>query len=411
MAGLCLALLLVLAGGVFLNDRLGDDQSTDTPSDRPEPTASTSSRSDLATDLLSSLEDAVSAGDARAAEKLADPADLDARQKLADLVANSVALKVADFSLRFVDEDATASAGLPEGQWAAAVETTWRFDGFDTDAARTEVTFTFTQADDRLTLVDIGGGDRPSPLWMDTLLRVARTATTLVLVDGTQETLTRYARLAEAAVPVVRRVLPQWRTGLVVEVPGSAMVLDTTLGVTPGEYSAIAAVTTAVDGSISDTSPIHVFVNPHVYGKLRDQGGQVVMSHEATHVATDAVRSSTPLWLLEGFADYVALRDIDLPLSVTAGQIADQVRKDGAPAQLPGRAEFDTQTSHLGATYEGAWIACRLLARIGGEDALVELYRRASRGEALDASLQQVFGFGEKGLTSRWRTELETIAG
>ena len=37
------------------------------------------------------------------------------------------------------------------------------------------------------------------------------------------------------------------------------------------------------------------------------------MSHEAVHVATEAARSTMPLWLLEGFADYVALRDVDLP--------------------------------------------------------------------------------------------------
>ena len=31
------------------------------------------------------------------------------------------------------------------------------------------------------------------------------------------------------------------------------------------------------------------------------------MSHEATHVATDATFASMPTWLLEGFADFVAL--------------------------------------------------------------------------------------------------------
>ena len=39
-----------------------------------------------------------------------------------------------------------------------------------------------------------------------------------------------------------------------------------------------------------------------------------------------------PLWLLEGFADYVALRDVDLPIATTAGQIIEQVRRDGPPA-------------------------------------------------------------------------------
>jgi hypothetical protein len=169
-------------------------------------------------------------------------------------------------------------------------------------------------------------------------------------------------------------------------------------------------VTTTVDGSIASTAPVHVFVNPDVFGSLKAQGAQVVMSHEAAHVATDAVRSRTPLWLLEGFADYVALRDVDLPLSVTAGQIIRQVRKGGAPAQLPAGPEFDTQTSHLGAAYEAAWLACRLLAESGGEANLVGLYRRASRGETVDAALRDLYGFGEKEFTRRWRSELVALA-
>ena len=87
---------------------------------------------------------------------------------------------------------------------------------------------------------------------------------------------------------------------------------------------------------------MHVFVNPDVFGRLRTAGAQVVMSHEAVHVATDAARSTVPLWLLEGFADYVALRDVDLPISTTAGQIIRQVRRDGVPEALPGPVEFDT---------------------------------------------------------------------
>jgi hypothetical protein len=155
---------------------------------------------------------------------------------------------------------------------------------------------------------------------------------------------------------------------------------------------------------------VHVFVNPTVFDALKPDGAQVVMSHEATHVATDAVRARTPLWLLEGFADYVALRDVDLPLAVTAGQIIAQVRKDGPPDALPGPAEFDTRTTHLGAAYEAAWLAARLLAATGGESALVRLYRRASQGESVDTVLRELFGFSEKEFTRRWRTELETIA-
>ena len=73
------------------------------------------------------------------------------------------------------------------------------------------------------------------------------------------------------------------------------------------------------------------------------------MSHEATHVATGAALSTMPTWLLEGFADYVALAHVDLPVSVTASQILGQVRKHGS-ARAPARegASSTRRTSSSG---------------------------------------------------------------
>jgi hypothetical protein len=401
VAGLSLCLVVALVVVWLVADR-GEQP--------PDPPLATSVRQDLATDTLDDLEAAVRERDPAATEKLARPTDDAAREALRAVVANAEDLRVADFSLRYVDEDLEVTSRLDDGYWAAAVDTTWRFDGFDAAPGNAEVTFRFGMDGDRAVFVSAGGGDRVSPLWLAGRLQVRRTPTTLVAVDGSPQALDRYARLAARAVPVVRRVLPDWRDGLVVEVPATAEAVDDALGADPGTYSSIAAVTTTTDGSLAGSAPVHVFVNPKLFGDLRDVGAQVVMSHEATHVATDAPRSSTPLWLLEGFADYVALRDVDLPLSVTAGQITRQVREDGAPRELPTQAEFDTRTEHLGAAYEAAWLACRVLAEIGGERQLVTLYQRTSQGGDLGATLRDVYGFSVAELTRQWRAELEDIA-
>ena len=382
----------------------------DSDEEPPTPPLAPSARQDLATDVLSDLEDAVAARDVAAAEKLAAPGDDDARETLAGIVANAEDLEVAEFSVRYVDEDAALRSGLGEEEWAAAVDTTWQFSGFDAEPARAEVTFRFGRDGDRAVFLSTGGGQRTSPLWLAGRVAVRRTADTLVLVDGGQQLLDRYSTLARRAVPVVRRVLPDWPGKLVVEVPGTAEAVDEALAAEPGEYAAIAAVTSSVDGSLAPTSPVHVFVNPKVFGTLKDVGAQVVMSHEAAHVATGAPIRTPTLWLLEGFADYVALRDVDLPLSVTAGQVVRQVRAEGPPAELPGQGEFDTRTTHLGAAYEAAWLACRLLAEIGGEENLVEFYRRTTQGEELGATLRDVFDLSVAELTERWRTELRSIA-
>ena len=211
--------------------------------------------------------------------------------------------------------------------------------------------------------------------------------------------------------PAVRAVLPAWPGGLVVEVPDSASGLDAMLAAEPGSYANIAAVSATVDGTLTPTSPAHVFVNPDLYRDLGPVGEQVVMTHEATHIATGApTTSGMPLWLLEGFADYVALRDTDLPISRTAGQVIAQVQADGVPASLPGPAEFDATATHLGASYEAAWLACLVLVDLAGEDALVRVYDDVRGGRGIGAALRSSAGIDEAELTRRWQDRLETLA-
>ncbi len=97
---------------------------------------------------------------------------------------------------------------------------------------------------------------------------------------------------------------------------------------TPASTTGIAAVTTSVDGSRSRAAPSHVFVNPRVFAPLRPRGAQVVITHEATHVATRAGTSPAPIWLVEGFADYVALSSQRLPVTTTAARIIALVRRE-----------------------------------------------------------------------------------
>jgi hypothetical protein len=266
--------------------------------------------------------------------------------------------------------------------------------------------------------VAVAGFGRPDagrvPVWLAGPVVVARSPGLLVVASGQggpgRSAADRYLRLASTSVDVVRRVLPSWRGRLVVEIPGSSAALDRALDVDPGHTSGIAAVTAPVDGSTDTDSPVHVFINPEVYDRLPPTGAQVVLSHEAVHVATEAARSDVAPWLVEGFADYVALRDVDLPVSTTAAQIIRQVRSDGVPDSLPGPAEFATGTTHLGATYESAWLACVLLSERGGERALVRFYDAVAAGTPLPTALRQRFGLTQAGLTRLWQRRLADLA-
>jgi len=354
--------------------------------------------------LLARLVHAVRDDDPAAAERLGS--DGAAGRALAAVVRNGRALRVGDLGLRYVDQ--TGAVG-PDGAWAAEVAASWRFTGFDASPVRSEVRVRFATHGGRLGITGIGGGDRRSPVWLSGPVQVRRTPSTLVLVQGSSALADRLAALADAAVRQVRTVLPQWPGRLVVEEPGSQAALEAALHAPSGQYDGIAAVTTSVDGSRLRDAPVHVFVNPPVFDPLGARGAQVVLTHEATHVATRAASSAAPIWLVEGFADYVALHAQRIPLRTSAARVAALVRRTGAPAHLPGQAQLAGGAAHLEARYESAWLACRLLAAAGGQAALVSFYDDVDAGTPVGPALRRHFGFGVSGLTRRWQSLLSHL--
>ncbi|GAA5151430.1 hypothetical protein GCM10023340_30250 [Nocardioides marinquilinus] len=360
---------------------------------------------------LQRLARAVEDGDRAAAEALADPADADAATRLGEVVDTAVAARVVDVTMRYVDEE---GAPADDGTWAAAVDVGWRYAGFDRASATTEVQVRFApsgRAGTPALVAGLGGGSLRTPVWLSGPTDVVRTRDLLVVVADPGAATETYRRLAARAVPEVASVVTTWRPRLVVEVPADGAALERALDAEEGSYGQIAAVAGTADGSVAAGSPVHVFVNPDVFDTLGPVGRQVVLTHEATHVATDAPLSQAPTWLVEGFADYVALRDVDLSLRETAGQVAGQVRADGLPTALPGTAEFDTRGPHLGAVYEAAWLVCVTLAERRDGEALERLYTRVSDGADLEQALADGFGWSVADLVRAWRARLAGLPG
>ncbi|MCR1781681.1 hypothetical protein KVF89_03965 [Nocardioides carbamazepini] len=358
----------------------------------------------VAADTLADLQTAIRDGDGPAAADLG--ADVTVRDLLTAVVANAEALGLADVTFRYVTETGRTSGA---DAWDGQVAVTWRVDGFDSTSARIELPVSF--ADSGATIAAVGGAGARLPLWLAGALDVRKDGKVLVAVAGDDAGGEPYLAAARRAVAQVRAVVPG-DGGLVVEVPADADALRQALDTEPGQYDAIAAITAPVDGTEAAGSPVHVFLNRGVYDDLDRVAAQVVMTHEAVHALTDAVAARrAPLWLVEGFADYVALRDVDLPLTTTAGQIAEQVRRAGPPKELPLPGDFDPTASHLGAVYEAAWLACVTLAEHGGERALVELYDDVLAGGDLVTALREHLGWTEAELTAAWRDRLAALPG
>lgn len=411
-----IAAVVVLLLGVVAALLLRDPGTTRADLDPGPAPSGAGDRDAAALALVDALDDALVARDVGAAVALAAPGTAAAGRQLADLVHNVEVTELGDLRLRYVGASATepptgvALASPKLGAWVADVEVTWRYP-HDPGDSRLEVpvVLTWDGSETRILGVDTADPSVRIPLWLLDRVTVRRTARTLV-VATTPRSAAALSLQARRAVVTVDRTLPGWRGRLVVEAPADADGFRSASGLSASAARTIAAVTTTTDGTFDRSTPTHVFVNPGVFGPLGPRGRQIVVSHETTHVAVDAVRTAMPQWLSEGFADYVALADSRLPVRVLASQILRLVRDDGPPEHLPGAAQFDGSDENIGAWYESAWVATRLVAQRYGEPALLRFYRAADAQGETARPFREVLGTTEARFEALWRAELVALA-
>ncbi|WP_167469515.1 hypothetical protein [Streptomyces rubrogriseus] len=256
--------------------------------------------------------------------------------------------------------------------------------------------------------------------WDQGAVEVVRGTHSLVLgVGQSTTTLRRFADLADRAVPAVSDAWDgDWSRRVVVVVPRSLEGMAGLLGSPASSYRGIAAVTTGETGGREHAPADRIIVNPDAYGLLGSLGKQVVLTHETTHVATRAdTTSATPLWLSEGYADWVGYRGSGRTAAQAAPELADAVAEGRVPARLPTDEDFGftADADALARAYEGGWLACRMIAEQWDEDRLDAFYRSVGthddRAGAVEAALHEVLGTTPDNFTARWRAYLRTRLG
>ncbi|MGW0393200.1 hypothetical protein ACWDYJ_20330 [Streptomyces sp. NPDC003042] len=318
-------------------------------------------------------------------------------------------------------------AGIPLEDWAYEV-TSVRRDGVRA-LARAELRYRLSGYDAAPTgsareveLTRVGeawrvSGERPAPgapaqLWDQGAVEVVRGAHALVLgVGPAPGTLAGIAAEADRAAATVSAAWPgPWAGRVVVLVPGTLDAMAALLGQPADAYRGMGAVTTGRTGT-GPAPADRVVVNPEGYRELTESGRRIVLTHEVTHVATrTATSASTPLWLSEGFADWVAYRGVPGTSGspdLAAPALARAVRRGEVPGELPadGAFAFGGDGEASARAYEGSWLACRLIADRWGEAALVRLYEDAGRAP-LPAALDAALDVDLAALTRAWRTAL-----
>lgn len=262
--------------------------------------------------------------------------------------------------------------------------------------------------------------DASEQLWEQGAVEVVRGEHSLVLgVGQTAKALRGYTELADRAVPAVREAWgEEWSGRVVVLVPESLEGMAELLGAPASGYRGIAAVTTGEAGAVAKAPADRIVVNPDAYAVLGDFGRQVVLTHETTHVATRAqTTAATPLWLSEGYADWVGYRGTGRTPAQVAPELRRAVREGRIPATLPADTDFEFggEGADLAQAYESGWMACRLIAERWGEVRLGEFYRavgaHGTREGAVEAAMRDVLDTTPETFTERWRTYLRSQLG
>lgn len=329
---------------------------------------------------------------------------------------NLAAVPLADWSYRLTDLDRTGDTATAEAVLS------YRVRGYDTAPVTVGRTLNLS--------LDAGGQwyvdtERPAQqaaeqLWDQGEVMAVRGAHGLVLgVGQSAAALRSYADLADRAVPAVSEAWgTDWSRRVVVLVPKSLEGMAGLLGSPASSYRGIAAVTTGETGAPALAPADRIIVNPDAYGVLGAFGKQVVLTHETTHVATRAdTTPATPLWLSEGYADWVGYRGTGRTPSQAAPELSQAATEGKLPAALPSDPDFGfgSDASGLARAYESGWMACRMIADRWGEVRLGEFYQAVGaheeRAGAVEDAMAKVLGTTPGEFTEQWREYLRAQLG
>jgi hypothetical protein len=292
------------------------------------------------------------------------------------------------------------------------------FRGIDREPTSHDLWWTFVRQDGKVViaaddgLVHAGGARWQGP-WDFGRLEVLRGAHSLVI--GHPEAagpLRQVAASVESAVPAVTGVWgSDWSQRVAVVVPSSDAELAAQAGES-GQVTTDVAALAVSDGQDPVTGAVYgqrLIVNPGALARLSDIGRQIVIRHEITHIATaTATMDATPEWLIEGFADYVGNLDSGQSVTTIASELSADVRHGKVPTALPAPDAFATEGQSAQA-YEGAWLACRLIAQRAGQHALVRFYRAVGASPldsaaAVSGALRRILHEGTAQFTADWRS-------
>jgi hypothetical protein len=326
------------------------------------------------------------------------------------------AMRTVPFSAFAYRLGATRPSGLLRKRYHAdkaylgQVQARYRFQHQDASPVLARYTYAFVHTGGGWRIAGKGGTARPRDdveIWDGGPVRTVRSTRTLVVYHAGQEDLAR--RLLGVADRAYTQVgaawTGRWERKAVILVPRDQHEAERLVGAR--DLSEVAAVaSSSVDSDAADrVLGNRIVVNTTNVARYGSLDLQVLVTHEMTHVATRTLGDDVPLLLVEGFADYAALKPVPYGFSVTRHNLWERVRSGRFDGHLPDDGQF--RGSDAPVAYDEGSAFCLWVADTYGVAKLRALYRElagsgpASAGD-LDDGLRQVLGVSRRAVERRW---------
>jgi hypothetical protein len=350
-------------------------------------------------------------------------ATVDKRQKTyyrqqATLFTRMRTAPFSEFAYRLDADDLRSGARLrrryrAEQVQLATVQVRYKFRGQDTSPvlARQSFTFVLTGSGWRIA----GPGDRGMrrrddvEIWDSGPVRTARSTRTLIVHHPGQEALAQ--RLLEVADRAYGQVgaawTGRWERKAVILVPRNQDEAERLVGAR--DLSRVAAVaSSSVESGSTEAEKVlgnRIVVNTSNVTGYNPLNLQILITHEMTHVATRTLGDAVPLLLVEGFADWAALKPVGFPLAATRPALFEAVRSGRFDRTLPKDDEFRGREAAV--AYDEGSAFCLWVADTFGAGKLQALYRKfrgsdSTSSSELDRGFKDVLGISRRTAEARW---------
>lgn len=338
---------------------------------------------DAALELVQDRERALVDGDRDAFLATIDPSAEEFVRTQARWWDNIAELPATDLSLTLGDEGVMTRVH-GEGGLQLPIDFTMRLEGYDQHAVTQPLVYTFVGDEDEVRLtsdrnlqIDALTGWLPAP-WDVTAITVEESDGVLgVFDDRTKGDAAELQDDIVAAREAIEPFVPPWSGKVVAYDISDVDAIDTMSSMSVDETGGVAFPVMKRPGSTKVAA--HRFsVNPASTQTSLQRG--FLFRHELVHVALGELDDSSPTWLTEGSAEYVARA---VALSEQQRRVVAAANLAGLdPARLARRARY-FYTRSPAENYEMAALVCDYLASTRGPDVLWDLMRVVDEDEEL----------------------------